>query len=435
MTTHAEDVVLALLSEVEAVEYLAQDGMPMECIPTEALRPIVEWAIDYYFTSGRLQAPSQEATRAQWGKVLDDNEATLGDGTETDTIEWAVDDLKSQRALLISQQFNKSFANEVFEAPNAEKIEALARGAYELTIMALALTSKTEQSELIQGVEDSWLRYTARKEAGHSIWGLTLGLPEIDAFIGGIHDGEVCVLAAPPKTGKSYLLDRIAYEMSKREPTVLFTLENSVDMTIDRIVCMALGISADHYRKGECSEADEKRIELFREDLLPKLEGRLWIIRPEPNQTTMQGMMRQAEMLGAKNVLIDQLTFVNHPDPGRKGRPEVIRDLMHELKTLASGGRHKMRVVIAHQINREGVKSARKNGFLNMEDLAEGSEVERTADFVLGLYQSNEERAVQVAKLQIMAARRTDITAWSLNWNISSGTVSVIGKVKAEEDA
>lgn len=432
MSTHAEDVLLTYLDDVDAVEVLAREGMPLECIPTETLRPVVQSSIDYYFRSGRLQAPSKEAILAEFGPVLEAAEVTLGDGTETDTIEWAIDDLKANHAILVSQQFNRAFAASVFEAPNAEKVAALAKGAFELTTLALALMSKQEQAELIQGVEDSYLRYEARKEAGQSIWGLTFGLVEIDAFIGGIHDGEVCVLAAPPKTGKSYFLDRLAYEMSKKEPTVLFTLENSVDMTIDRIVCMALGIDADRYRKGECNEAEEVRIDLFRAELLPKMEGRLWIIRPEPGATTMQQMMRQAEMLGAKNVLIDQLTFVNHPDPGRKPRHEIIRDLMHELKVLAANGRHKMRVVIAHQINREGVKSARKSGFLNMEDLAEGSEVERTADFVLGLYQSNEDRAVQMAKLQVMASRRTDTKVWSLNWNISSGMVSVNGEVEVD---
>lgn len=433
MSTHAEDVVLALLDEVEAVEALAMDGLPMEAFPTESLRPVVSWAIDYYFKSGRLQAPTKDATIDTWVQVLDQAEVTLGDGTETDTIEWAIDDLKANYAMLRGQQFNKSFSIDLYEATNEEKVDALARAAYELTTLALSLSSKQEQSDLIQGVEDSWRRYESRRDAPDTIWGLTLGLPEIDAFLGGIHDGEVCTLAAPPKTGKSYLLDRIAYEMSKREPTVLFTLENSVDMTIDRMVCMALSINADRYRKGECDEAEVYRIEAFREKVVKEFEGRLWIIRPEIGHTTMQAMMRQAEMLGCKNVLIDQLTFVEHPDPARKGRPEIIRDLMHELKTLASAGRYKMRVVIAHQINREGVKSARKSGFLNMEDLAEGSEVERTSDFVLGLYQSNEDRAVEMAKLQVMASRRTDVKVWSLSWNISSGMVSVNGEVSVDD--
>jgi len=143
----------------------------------------------------------------------------------------------------------------------------------------------------------------------------------------------------------------------------------------------------------------------------------------------MSSMVRQAQMLGTDALFIDQLTFVEHHDPARKPRNEIIRDLMHDLKTLISTGKQPIPAMLAHQINRDGMASARKTGFLMMEHMAEGSEVERTADWAFGLYQSAEARIAGEALLQVLAARREDLNAWDLVWQPSNGMVAVIREV------
>lgn len=435
MSSHAEDVLLSLLDDVDSVEILAREGLPIEAIPTEEIRPVITWVIDYYFRSGRMKAPSKEAIRATWGQVLDDAEVTLGDGTETDDIEWVIDTLREQYVELRAQQFNRGFAVKVFEAPPTEKVQAVYDAAYELTTLALAMTSKADATDIIQGAQDALREHAARAEAGQSVDGLITGLPEVDQHFGGVRDGEVCTLAAPPKNGKSYALNRFAYQNALiGRDTVLFTLENSVQMTVDRIGCMALGIDPARWQRGEATEAEIGRMEIWVNEFLPNMPGRLHIIRPEIGKTTMQGMVRQAEMLGARSLFIDQLTFVENPGGERKSRNENIREMMHDLKTLVSTGRHKMPVMIAHQINRDGVKSARKLGYLEMDHLAEGSEVERTSDLVLSLYQSLENRAIYMTLLQTLAARRSEYKAWNLNWNIAAGQVSVLGETNPYTD-
>lgn len=433
MTTHAEDTLLALLDDVDAVEALAREGLPLDTIPTEALRPVVQWCIDYYFRSGRLQAPSKEAIRETWGQVLDDNEASLGDGTEGDTVEWVMDDLRATYIDKHSGDFARTFATDVFEAYKPDKVKIVAEAAYSLTTLALEMSSKADTAEVKSGVLDAINEYEARVAAGTSIHGCTFGFPEIDSFIGGVHDGELCVIAAGPKTGKSFVLALIAWHMFLLGKTVvLFTLENSVIMTIDRMVCLHLGIDPDRWRKGECTEAEIFRVNAFREDVLPTMPGTLHVIKPQQGEDTVVAMVRKAEVLAADVMLIDQLTFIKHPNPGRKGKPEIVGEIMHDLKRMISTGRHKMPCILAHQINREGVKQARKEGFLQMEMLADGSEVERTADFVFGLYQSVEERSLNRSKMQMLATRRTDYKAWSMQWNINEATVFVIGEVQVQ---
>jgi hypothetical protein len=72
--------------------------------------------------------------------------------------------------------------------------------------------------------------------------------------------------------------------------------------------------------------------------------------------------------------------------------------------------------LLAHQINREGVKKAEQNDSLEMWMMAESSEVERTADWVFGLYASKMEMIGGMAKLQILAARRETLKSWRITW-------------------
>lgn len=435
MASYAEQVLMSLLDDVDSVEALAKFDLPLEAIPTEELRPVVQWVIDYFFRSGRLKAPSKEAISATWGQVLEDAEVTLGDGTETDDMEWVIDDLVQKYTELRAQQFNKAFGVKVFEAAPTEKVAAVHEAAYDLTRLALSMMSSADVTDILRGAETALRDHAARALAGHSVSGLITGLPEVDTHFGGIRDGEVCTFAAPPKTGKSYGLNRFAWENAVLGRTaVLFTLENSVQMTVDRIGCMALGIDPARWQRGDANEAEIGRMEIWINEVLPNLPGELHIIRPEPGKATMTAMVRQAEMLGCTALFIDQLTFVENPGGERKSRNENIREMMHDLKNLVSTGRHKMPAMVAHQINREGVKAARKLGYLDMEYLAEGSEVERTSDLVLSLYQSQENRAIYMALLQTLAARRSEYKNWNLNWNIGSGLVSVIGETNPYAD-
>ena len=431
MSTHAEDVVLSLLDDVDSVEIWAREQPPIECFPSESLRPVISWCVDYYFRSGKMKAPSKEAIRATWGTVLDDAEVTLGDGTETDDIEWAIDDLRSQYALLQATNFTKDLVNEIYGADNTQKISVIKEAAYSLTSLALALASKADVVEVHEGILDAIMDYEARALAGHEVMGCTFGLTEIDSFIGGVHPGELCVVAAGPKVGKSFFLALIAWHMFMQgKIAVLFTLENSVQMTLDRMICLHLGIDPDRWRRGECTEAEKTYYEIFAAQI-PEMPGQLHVIKPDEGNDTVEAMVRQADTLNADVLLIDQLTFITNARDlnGRKARHENIREIMHDLKRAISTGRHKIPCILAHQINREGVKQARKDGWLQMEMLAEGAEVERTADFVFGLYQSMEDREVFMSKMQMLATRRTQYKSWSLSWNINAGMVSVLGEV------
>ena len=60
-----------------------------------------------------------------------------------------------------------------------------------------------------------------------------------------------------------------------------------------------------------------------------------------------------------------------------------------------------------------------------MWHLAESAEIERTADWVFGIYQSEDERQVGRAKFQTLASRRQDLSHFLLAWELGEGNIAV----------
>lgn len=436
MGSVAEDVVYLALTDTDALETLVTIGLPIEAITEEAMRPVVEWAIEQYFVSGRTRAPSRAALLDTWGQVIDDARVELlPEDEDADTIEWAIDWLGSQWVHVQFQQWLRDAGTRMATADIHDRIPMLADVANEVFAISQNVQPRHMQIEAVEGFQRALSNYEARAVEGHQSKGITFGtgLEAIDQHTYGIHPGELGILAAGPKTGKSFGLDKIAKDCwwLGEKTTVLYTLENSVDMTIDRIACLHLGIDARRWQRGQCTPEEVEKVRWFvNDEMISKDRAPFHVIMPEPGQRSMSAMVRQAQMLGVEALFIDQLTFVEHANPGRKARNEIIRDHMHDLKSLISTGKQPIPCLMAHQINRDGMASARKTGYLMMEHLAESSEVERTADWVFSLYQSADARIAGEALFQVLAARREDLNAWNLIWQPSNGMVAVIGETE-----
>jgi hypothetical protein len=66
MSARGEIVLLSLLADYESLDVLANIGMPLAAVPTEDCRKIVEWALEYYYSSGRRQSLISPKTLTQW---------------------------------------------------------------------------------------------------------------------------------------------------------------------------------------------------------------------------------------------------------------------------------------------------------------------------------------------------------------------------------
>lgn len=431
MSRAAEVAVVQHLVDADALRYLSDEGLPESVIPTEEFRPVIAWALEYYYRSGCNQAPSVQALREEFtADLFTDRDIDLDEAPE-DTIEWAVETLKGNWTLRQSQDFVKRLAMDINEAQTSERFDVLHDAVNALSNITIEVSRKSQQVDARHALTERIRAYEERKEAGHTVQGMLFGMPDIDNHTGGIHPGELAVIGAGPKTGKSFFHIVTAFaEWRRGRAVALFTLENSVEMTIDRLACFANGISPTRWLQGQCHPQEEENVRRFRE-AMAESDTPLWVIQPPVGRRSVAQMVREATIRDAESLLIDQLTFVE-PRDERLARYLQVREVMHDLKSLISTSNKRMPCLLAHQVNREGVKESRKVGYLRMEHLAEGSEVERTADFVFGLHQSDDEQMVNMSKLQMLAARRTALQHWNMNWNIEQGHIGVHSQLTLE---
>jgi KaiC/GvpD/RAD55 family RecA-like ATPase len=422
--SHAEDVLFTLLSDTDSLDELVRDGMSLACVPTEAARPIVQWCIDYFHESDLTRAPTVEMIREMWGEQVEDLEIDLGDGTETDTMESVIGALKKTYVEWKSQEFVKSLGTRMAKADPTEKVATLTEGAEELWNLASTFVRSDTKAPSSTAATASLLRYEKRLEEGPQVKGIRWGIDQIDNHYYGIHPGELGLLAAGPKVGKSWWAALAALaNWSLGAVVVLVTMENSKDMTWDRLMCLAAGIDYSKFQTGQMDISEELRLRSW-EKTFTTTSNQLHVVSPEDGKRTARAIVETARLMQADALIIDQLTFMEHPHPGRLARHEVIRDIMHDLKNSING-RTEIPCLLNHQINREGVKAAQKTGYLEMYHMAEGAEVERTADAVFGLYQSLVERRMGTAKFQGLATRRVESKSWEIAWAPWSGAKPV----------
>lgn len=429
MSARGERTLFQHLLEAESLETISFEMAYEEVLPTETLRPIVRWAIEYFYRSGCREAPSLEALRAvevggsNYGNLLDDHEIPMGEDPE-DTVEWAIDDLKSSYIHKIVATFNKRLATDMAAAQSDERIDVVSAYATELVGLSVSLASRATHAEIRTAMPDRLIAYEGRKEHQGVYRGLTFGMPEIDSHILGIDDGELCIVAAPPKAGKSFMAAWVAYQEWKagRSP-LLFTLENSVDVMLDRIACMACSVSYGLWQTGGLLPEHEAKVRDWMADL-PKAEATIYIVQPALGQRSIEHLVREAQLRDSDSLLIDQLTFVELPNPN-KPKNERMGEALHTLAGMIGTGRRRLPTVLLHQINREGVKLAQKTGHLEMFHMADAAEVERTAHMVFGLYATPDDVQIRQIKLQMLAARRVPLKNWQLFWAPEVGGISV----------
>jgi hypothetical protein len=432
MSALGERCLLIHLLDADSLAVIAREGLEPEMIPSEELRQIVGWAVDYYFRSGRTQAPSSAALRGveagttTFGAILDDHEIDMEHEAE-DSVEWALDDLRSTYVHKETQRFNREFATDMAGAASDERVAILNHHASNLVRLSISLVRKDIAQDLRTAIAGTLLDYEDRETNRDQFRGMRLGLSEVDAHSFGIHEGELAVWAGAPKLGKSFALAWAAYtEWHNGRAAALFTLENSVEMTLDRIACMAMKINFTDWQRGLCSSEAVEAVREWQVDL-EKSETPLWVVQPDLGRRSIEQMVREAQVREAQSLLIDQLTFVELPS-ARKPKHERIGEGLHTLKGMISTGRNRMSCLLAHQINREGVKAADKVGYLEMYHMAEAAEVERTADLIYGGYASRDDQMFHQIKLQLLGARRVPLKNWQVWWTPERGDIRVLNE-------
>lgn len=428
MSALGEKAFILSLTDSESVGVMLKEGVDPKIIPTTAFRGVYQWATTYYRQGGGV-APTAEVLVERFGvDFWADHGVYIAEDPE-ETVEWAIEDLKQTFIQKEVGSFAKKLATEVATSTPEERTATAASLASELNALVQSIQPRTTHMDMRESGEDLLSEYEEILTHKGSVRGMAFGLPQIDQHLGGIWPGELAIMGGPAGTGKSFFADWVAYkEWERGRNVVLFTLENSILMTQMRIACQALQMSIGDLQTGTLADHEYEQLQEWCKDVLEKSDNPLHISSPISSLRTPQSIVEISRAHEAESLIVDQLTFM-HPNDRHDQRHREIAVMLHDLKEMISIGRDPLPCLLLHQISREGVRAAARTGRLDMTHMAEGSEVERTGDHVMSLYQSEEFRTMGRMQIQGLKHRRVEPQSWDLQWAPYSGIINVLNEV------
>lgn len=123
-------------------------------------------------------------------------------------------------------------AVEAMRAPSNDPMGRIAQTAARLGELADAAAIDSPCRPFSAVVDDVLGTAEAVHKRGGGISGIATGFDALDAMLGGLHQGELTILAARPSMGKSALAAGIGFNASHRGVPVLF---DSLEMTAESI--------------------------------------------------------------------------------------------------------------------------------------------------------------------------------------------------------
>lgn len=201
----------------------------------------------------------------------------------------------------------------------------------------------------------------------------------------GFERGQVVTVGGSTGMGKSIALTNLAREIGigQFRPTVMFTMEMTVEAVTWRILADLAGVEERSIRRRELSDRDMVKVESARERLQ---NAPLWIIS---GPQTVAEMRRTVDRISREHgeihaVIIDYVQIIKLVDRAH-GQQVAIADNMKALKEWALEGPYL--IIAAAQVNRN--PSSRPDRRPTLSDLRESGEIENSSDIVILLHRED----------------------------------------------
>lgn len=231
----------------------------------------------------------------------------------------------------------------------------------------------------------------AFKRDSHVV-GVTTGLRDLDATLGGLHPSDLVIVAARPSMGKTSLITNIAFEAAKRfektagkegAPVAFFSLEMSCEQIAMRLLAQESGIASDRIRRGAISQADFPKFVEVSQTL-----SKLPFYMDDTPGLTVSSLRTRARRLARQKglglIVIDYLQLLSGGKQSAENRVQELSAITRQLKQLAK--ELQVPVMAASQLSRSVEQRDDKRPMLS--DLRESGSIEQDADVVMFIYRA-----------------------------------------------
>jgi replicative DNA helicase len=210
--------------------------------------------------------------------------------------------------------------------------------------------------------------------------GIATGYTKLDSYIGGLHGGDLFLLAARPSMGKTALALNIAQHVALklRQRVAIFSLEMSKESLLTRLLCATARVDSQKFRSGYLSEEERHRLNVSLGNLA---EAPLYIDdTPGVHLMDMHAKLRslQAEHGKLGLVIVDYLQLMT--GKGRAdNRNEELSAITRGMKLL--GKELDVPMLVLSQLSR-AVETRSGDHRPQLSDLRDSGSIEQDSDIV-----------------------------------------------------
>ena len=296
------------------------------------------------------------------------------------------------------------------------------RDSYEQTSTAKELCAQAEQkifaimdgrsAQSVHSISDvlheAMDRMEARLRDDYDTGGAESGFAQFDEMTGGLHSGELIILAARPSMGKTALAMNIGEYVSitQQLPVLFVSLEMSGIELADRMLCSLARVNGHRLRNGTISSDDRER--LIRK--ANEISQAPLFVDDSPSRTVSEiaaaarRIKRREGSLGL--IVIDYLQLIE-PDNSRDPRQEQVAKIARRLKGIAR--ELEVPLLCLSQLNRQAEDS--KDHRPRLSHLRESGAIEQDADVVMFVhreeyYHRGDERAQFAGQAEIIISKQ-----------------------------
>lgn len=266
-------------------------------------------------------------------------------------------------------------------AADTHDVDQTIKDIAEALFTRLAVQSAREEKDLKALLAETLDLISVRAEQ-LQVSGIQFGIPSLDQALGGLHPGELWVIAAQTSGGKSALAMQSALLSSRDRgiATAIFSLEMDAHELIERMLSHTGDVSMRSLRGGRLTEMECKKLHHGAEVLAP-----LKMFIEDDFSLGVSGIISRARFLRMKHaiglIVIDYFQLINSVSDSDERREREVSKAVRASKMLAR--ELNIPVIGISQLNDDG-------------RLRESRAIGHHADGVLKLDPSEEEGMVDI---------------------------------------
>lgn len=285
--------------------------------------------------------------------------------------------------------------------------------------LILDISSNKDQSDIVHISEIMMTAYDDMVQNSlnkGTVTGISTGFNYINNATGGLHGGELIIVAGRPGMGKSSFAVNIAENAAINEniPVAIFNLEMSKSMIVNRIICSQALVDSQNVRKGDFQPEDWLQICA----VIDKLSAAPIYIDDSSSITVSEIRAKCRRLKQTKNLGLVVIDYLQLMQGSKKSdnRQQEISEISRSLKVLAK--ELDIPVIALSQLSRTSESRSDKRPMLS--DLRESGAIEQDADLVMFLYRDDyynkDSQEKNIAEVIIAKQRSGTTGTFKLGW-------------------